>query len=65
MISLLVNVLILLIVCGIIWYIISLLPLPAPFKNIAMIVFALIILLVLLSEIGFLGGPIGGRPLLR
>jgi hypothetical protein len=59
-ISLLITILVLCLVFGVVYYIITLIPLPAPFAQIALIVLALIFLLVLLNEVGFLGG----RPLL-
>lgn len=53
LISLLIWFLILAIVCGIIYWILQLLPLPAPWKNIVLAVFMLIVLLVVLQR--FLG----------
>ena len=51
MISLLVSLLILAIVAGIIYWIITLIPLPEPFKNIALVFFMLIVLLVALFKL--------------
>ena len=51
MISLLISILILLLFAGILYYIVTLLPLPAPFKNIALIILLLIVLLVLLMKL--------------
>ena len=51
MISLLVSLLILAIVAGIIYWIITLIPLPEPFKNIALVCFMLIVLLVALFKL--------------
>jgi hypothetical protein len=51
----LVSLLVLVIVAGLIWYLITLLPLPAPFKQVAMVIVILIAILVL---VGYLpGGP--------
>lgn len=48
MIELLIWIVVLCIIFGLIYYIITLIPLPAPFKNIAMIAVLVIFLLVLL-----------------
>jgi hypothetical protein len=53
MIDFLIYLLILLIVFGLLYYIIMLLPLPEPFKKIAQVVVLVLFLLVVLS--GFLG----------
>jgi carbon starvation protein CstA len=53
LISLLISLLILCIVCAVIWWIIGLLPLPSPWKQIIMAIFALIVLLVILQRVGF------------
>lgn len=53
LISLLIWLLILCIVCGVLYYIIQLLPLPSPWKQIVLAVFLLIVLLVVLQR--FLG----------
>jgi hypothetical protein len=57
MISLLVSLLIFVLVAGVIWYCISLIPLPAPFGTIVSLVFMLICVLVLIS---FLWPLVGG-----
>ena len=62
MIELLISVLILLIVFGVLFYIIRLLPLPEPFGTIALLILALVLLLVLLGYVLPLGGY--HRPLL-
>lgn len=49
MISLLITIIIFCIIAGLIYYLLQLLPLPQPFKNIVMIAFILICILVLLS----------------
>jgi len=58
-IGFLISLLVLCLIFGVIYYIITLLPLPAPFGQIALIILALVFLLVLLNEVGFigLGGP--------
>ena len=55
-ISLLINILILCIIGGIVYWIVTLLPLPQPFKNIAIIVVLLIFLLVALAWLTGYGG---------
>lgn len=58
MIALLLNLLILLIVLGVIWYIVSLLPLPAPFGQIAqIIVLAIGLIAVLYMLVPLIGDP--------
>ena len=57
MIELLIQIVILCIVFGLVYYIVTLLPLPDPFKRIAMIAVLIIFILILLySFIG--GGPV-------
>lgn len=63
MVSLLISLLIFLLVAGIIWYIISLIPLPPPFGAIAQAVFLLILLLIALSYLFGWGGV--AHPILR
>jgi hypothetical protein len=53
MIAFLIYLLVLCLVFGLIYYVITLLPLPQPFKNVAVILIVLIFVLVLLS--GFYG----------
>jgi hypothetical protein len=45
----LVSLLILVVILGVVWYIATLLPIPEPFKKIAMIIIALIALLWVLG----------------
>jgi hypothetical protein len=49
MINLLVTLLILCLVFGVVWWIISIIPLPDPFKKIAQVLIAVIVLIMLLS----------------
>jgi hypothetical protein len=49
MVGLLISLLILIIVFGLLYYIVTLLPLPQPFKNIAVILVLLIFVIILLS----------------
>lgn len=63
MISILVSLLIMILVGGVIYYIITLLPLPQPFKNIAVIIVLVILLLWFLSLVGVFGGPV--RPIIN
>ena len=65
MISLLVSVLILILVFGALYYVLQLIPLPAPFGQIALIILGLIFVLVLISMLlplvgvhPFYSGPI-------
>ena len=55
MISLLITVLVIVLVCGVLWWVVTLLPLPAPFGRIAQVVIALIALFWLLSALGVVG----------
>jgi hypothetical protein len=57
MITLLIWLLFLVIIFGLVWWIITLIPLPAPFGQVAQVVVAVIFLLVLLSVL------LGGIPL--
>ena len=51
----LIQLIILLVVLGLVWWLVSAyLPIPQPFKNIILIVFVLIAILVLLSFAGLL-----------
>ena len=64
MIGLLINLLILLLIFGVAWWILTLIPLPPPFAMIVRVVFALILLLVLIEWLLPLGAGWHG-PLLR
>lgn len=55
MIQILISLLVFIVVIGIVFYILSLLPLPAPWLNIARAIVALIVLLILLNYLGVLG----------
>ncbi len=57
MIALLVQLLVLAVVFGVFAWVITMLPLPAPFNKIALVVLALIFLLCLLNVFGFVGEP--------
>jgi len=54
----LIDILIAVIVFGLIYYVITLIPLPPPFRTIALVVMALIAIVWLLSFVG--GGSFGG-----
>lgn len=62
MLSLLVTILIMCLVFGLIWWIITLIPLPAPFAQVARVVIAVIFLIwviyLLLPMAGGFGHPI-------
>jgi uncharacterized membrane protein (GlpM family) len=64
MIELLIWVLILVLVFGVIWYIISLIPLPPPFAQIAQIIVAVVLLLIIVSLLLGIAPPLRG-PILR
>lgn len=60
MISLLITLLFFALVAGVVWYILTLIPLPPPFGTIVQLVFLLICVLILLSFLlPFAGVPIG------
>jgi hypothetical protein len=61
MMGLLVSILILCLIFGVIWWVITLIPLPPPFKQIAMVVVALVFVLILISYLL----PIAGVPVWR
>lgn len=48
----LISLLVVIVVLGLIYWLITMLPLPAPFKTIAIVIFIIICILVLLSMIG-------------
>lgn len=60
MISLLIGLLIACLVIGLVWYCIGLIPMPQPIRTIVTIIFAIIVVLVLVSYIGL---PSGGGSL--
>jgi hypothetical protein len=49
MISLLITLLVVILVFGVIWYALSLIPLPPPFYQIAQLILLVVLLLVLLA----------------
>jgi heme A synthase len=58
MLSILVTLLILALVCGVIYWIITMLPVPAPFKNVAIVILLLIFVIYLLGLLfGYAGVP--------
>ena len=62
MIGLLINLVVLLLIFGIIWWVIGLLPIAEPFKTAIIVIGALILILILLSMIGLFGDvgwPVG------
>lgn len=64
MLSLLVSILIGCIVFGLLWWILTLIPMPAPFAQVARVVFAVIFAIWLIyTLLGFAGGV--AHPLLR
>jgi hypothetical protein len=61
MISVLVAILVLCLVFGLIWWIIGLIPLPAPFGQVARVVVAVLFLIIILYELL----PLINHPFLR
>lgn len=55
MVSILVTLLIILIVGSVLYWVVSMIPLPQPFKNIAMVIVALILLVWMLNALGVVG----------
>jgi hypothetical protein len=64
MIGLLIWLLIVFVVLGVAWWVITLLPLPAPFPTIIQVVFVLIALIVVIDLLLHLGG-MAAWPVLR
>jgi hypothetical protein len=61
MVGLLINLVILVLILGVVWWIITLFPLPEPFPLIIRVVFVLILVLILIDVLtGFAG--VGWRP---
>jgi len=56
LIHLLVYVLVLCLVAGLVWYIINMMPIPQPFKNIVICVFCVILIIIILNMAGVLSG---------
>jgi hypothetical protein len=50
----LISLLVIIIVLGLVYWLITMLPLPAPFKMIAIVIFIVICILVLLGMIGII-----------
>lgn len=66
MLSLLINLLIIAIVLGLAWWILSLIPLPPPVAQIVQVVFVVIAAIVLIwLLLGLVGGVPATHPLLR
>ena len=58
MVDILISLIIFCVVGGLIYYLVMLLPLPAPFKTIIQVAFILIAIIILLSYLGgYLPGP--------
>lgn len=60
--SLLITLLIYLLIFGAVYWVITLIPLPPPFRTVALVVFAVLVLVVLFN---FLAGGSLGLPALR
>lgn len=61
MISILITILIMCLIFGLLWWVITLLPLPAPFGNVVRVIIAIIFCIWLI----YLLLPLAGHPLLR
>lgn len=59
MIGLLINLLILCLILGLVWWVIGLIPLPDPFGLIVRVVFAVICVIILIDMLLSLGGGAG------
>lgn len=57
LVHLLVWLIVFCLIAGLVFYVVQLLPLPAPFRTIIVIAVCLILLLVLLNFVGLLGTP--------
>ena len=62
MVGLLIHILILALILGVVWWVITLIPLPPPFPLIARVVFALIALIIVIDLLLSIGGT-GWRPI--
>lgn len=60
--NLLITLLIYLLILGIVYWVITLLPLPAPFRTVAIVIFAILVIVILFN---FLAGGSLGLPSLR
>lgn len=54
--SILITILIFCLIASLVWYLVNLLPLPAPFGMIVRVVLILIAIIWLVERLGFLGG---------
>lgn len=55
----LIGLLVVIVVLGLIYYLVTLLPLPEPFKKVAVVLFIVIAILVLLSMVGLIPARTG------
>jgi hypothetical protein len=56
----LISLLIAVLVIGLIFYLLSIIPLPQPWANVAKVILVVIVIIWLLSFTGMLGGPYWG-----
>ncbi len=56
LVGFLVTILVLVLVAGIVYWIISILPIPSPFREIALAILGVILIIILLSEVGLISG---------
>jgi hypothetical protein len=57
MIGFLISLLVLVIIMGLVWWIIGMLPIPEPFKNVVVVIFAVICLIYLISMLAGYAAP--------
>ena len=66
MLSLLIGLLILILILGVVYWIITMIPIPPQFRWIVQVLFAIIVLIAIVSLLtGAWTFPVGGHPVLR
>lgn len=55
MIEVLISLVVFIVITAILYWLVSMIPIPQPFKNIALGLLAIILLLIFLAKIGWLG----------
>ena len=54
--SILISLIIWLVILGLVWYLIGLLPIPAPVKQVITVLFVLLLILIVLGLVGLVPG---------
>ena len=54
--NIIINLIVYLIVFGLIWWVVNLLPLPAPIGQIVRVLFIILLILIILSAVGIIPG---------